>query len=121
MESDATTDLARASQLEQWQEFLQSYSHGDLPANQTPRSPPLPPTIQGQAQSFNFGNSLQAPVCVQSEIDFETASKVREFYARHGFLPPPRGSGESARKQCVEDYDLYSADQVGTLIDIEPI
>jgi hypothetical protein len=111
MQADTTINRDTDLQLKQWQAFLQSYSQGDFPANQTPTSPPVPSVDRGKERPFTFQEYEKAPVYVHSEIDLETASRVREFYARHGFLPPPRGSGESAREQCVEEYDLYSADQ----------
>ena len=112
MEQDITK---RGSQdeLEQWQDFLRAYSQGGFPADQAPWSPPLPTMSTGERdQPFNFDDFERAPVYEHVEIDLETAGRVKDFYARYGFLPPPRGSREPAREQCVEEYDLYSAEQV---------
>jgi hypothetical protein len=104
-------------QLEQWRGFLQSYSQGGFRADQVPWSPPLPCSSSngGAEQAFNFEEFDNAPVYERVEIDLETAGRVRDFYARYGFLPPPRGSKEPEREQCVEEYDLYSADQVSVI------
>lgn len=111
-------------ELEQWKRFLQSYSQGGFRADQAPWSPPLPlpetPSVQADNAStsnpeeyaFNVEDFQRTPVYERVEIDLETARRVRDFYARYGFLPPPRGSREKERERCVEEYDLYSADQV---------
>lgn len=116
-------------ELVQWERFLRSYSQGGFRADQAPCSPPLPlskQTPSGQtdnvdasnpeeAYAFNVKEFQTAPVYDRVEIDLETAKRVRDFYARYGFLPPPRGSREPERERCVEEYDLYSADQVRRL------
>lgn len=115
-----TQDVLRPppDEVEQWQGFLQSYSQGGFRADQAPWSPPLPETPSGQTDNaaeeyaFNVEDFQTAPVYERVEIDLETARRVRDFYARYGFLPPPRGSREPERERCVEEYDLYSADQV---------
>lgn len=109
-------------EIEQWQGFLRSYSQGGFRADQAPWSPPLPETSSGQADNaaaqdyaFHVEDFQTAPIYERVEIDLETARRVRNFYARYGFLPPPRGSREPERERCVEEYDLYSADQVSVL------
>jgi hypothetical protein len=112
-------------ELVQWERFLRSYSQGGFRADQAPWSPPLPlpkQTPSGQSDNaaeeyaFNVEEFQTAPLYERVEIDLETARRVRNFYARYGFLPPPRGSREPERERCVEEYDLYSADQVRRLV-----
>lgn len=118
------TPREKDDHLKQWRTFLQAYSRGGFPADQAPWSPPLPTSSSSHSgteqtpstSAFNTEEYMNAPVYEQLEIDLETASKVRDFYARYGFLPPPRGSGEPAREQCVEEYDLYSVEQVSAVV-----
>jgi len=56
---------------------------------------------------YDFDN----PVYSSVEITPAVASRVRAFYSRYRFLPPPRAPLEFLREQCIQEYDLYSDTQ----------
>lgn len=98
--------------LQKWQEFLTNYSKGEYPADQIPPPPPLITSPLDELSEPCFDDYRRAPVYDSVNIDAESARKVRNFYSKHGFLPPPRSSTESLREQCILEYDLYSDTQV---------
>lgn len=59
-----------------------------------------------------LGSDFDKPVYDSIEIDNHTAWRVREFYKRHSYLPPPRAPLELLREQIIKEYDLYSSEQV---------
>jgi hypothetical protein len=46
------------------------------------------------------------------EISPNVAERVRDFYKKTSFLPPPRAPLEHLREHIILEYDLYSVDQV---------
>lgn len=48
------------------------------------------------------------PVYTSVEITPTVAARVRAFYAKYRFLPPPRAPLEFLREQCIQEYDLHS-------------
>lgn len=59
-----------------------------------------------------IGSDFHLPVYDSIEIGDHTARRVREFYKRHAYLPPPRAPLELLREQAIKEYDLYSSEQV---------
>jgi hypothetical protein len=60
----------------------------------------------------DIGSDFNLPVYDTIEIGNQTARRVREFYKRHAYLPPPRAPLELLREQIIKEYDLYSSEQV---------
>ena len=73
-------------------------------ANGTSRRRGSRQSRQDERLSYDFDN----PVYSSVEITPTVASRVRAFYARYGFLPPPRAPLEFLREQCIQEYDLHS-------------
>jgi hypothetical protein len=60
----------------------------------------------------DMGSDFSRPVYDSIQIGDQTARRVREFYKRHAYLPPPRAPLELLREQIIKEYDLYSSEQV---------
>jgi hypothetical protein len=60
----------------------------------------------------NVGSDFDHPVYESVEITPQIAKRVREFYLRHAYLPPPRAPLEVLREQIIKEYDLYSKEQM---------
>nr|XP_031857890.1 uncharacterized protein CI109_006686 [Kwoniella shandongensis]KAA5524962.1 hypothetical protein CI109_006686 [Kwoniella shandongensis] len=108
--------------LEAWREFLETYANGAIPSDHIPPLPLLsssPSTTTTSESSFHdyeqddtIGSDFDHPIYDCTEISPVTAYRVREFYRRNRFLPPPRAPEENLREQIIQEYDLYSDKQV---------
>lgn len=58
------------------------------------------------------GGDFDHPVYDSVEITPHVAKRVRQFYLRHAYLPPPRAPSEVLREQIIKEYDLYSQEQI---------
>ncbi|KAJ9114246.1 hypothetical protein QFC22_005698 [Naganishia vaughanmartiniae] len=63
----------------------------------------------------DMGTDFDKPVYDQIEITAETARRVRQFYKRQHYLPPPRAPMEILREQIIQEYDLYSPQQIQSI------
>jgi hypothetical protein len=63
----------------------------------------------------DMGTDFDKPVYDQIEITAETARRVRQFYKRQQYLPPPRAPMEILREQIIQEYDLYSPQQIQSI------
>jgi len=61
-------------------------------------------SLSNEELIYDFDN----PVYSSVEITPTVAARVRAFYARYRFLPPPRAPLEFLREQCIQEYDLHS-------------
>lgn len=61
--------------------------------------------------SYDFAN----PVYSSVEISPAVAARVRAFYLKHNFLPPPRAPLEFLREQCIQEHELYSEEQAANV------
>lgn len=68
--------------------------------------------VSGDDLPTDMGSDFHLPVYDSVEISTQTALRVREFYKRHAYLPPPRAPLEVLRDQIIKEYDLYSQKQV---------
>jgi hypothetical protein len=98
--------------IAQWQAFLEAYSQGQSPT----KAPPIGDGFNSSMQTISCPQELQelfdAPVYNSLNISRDVAVRVRDFYQRYGFLPPPREPREELRDQVTQEYDLYSSVQV---------
>lgn len=118
------------SSVSAWLSFLDAYSQGRL-SNAAPPSPPRqqenitdddiedhyssasrPPSL---ASSDDLGCDFDHPVYTSVEITPAVTERVRRFYEKHSFLPPPRAPLEFLREQCITEYDLYSERQTSNV------
>ncbi|KAJ7126107.1 hypothetical protein C8R44DRAFT_120168 [Mycena epipterygia] len=102
--SDREADL----DLEQWTLFLQDYAKG------LERPPPPLLRSASSAPANDKSSSLpsfEVPLYPPGEISPAIARTIAEFYAEHGFLPPPRADEETIRLQTIQEYNLFREDQ----------
>lgn len=60
---------------------------------------------------YDFAN----PVYSSVEISPAVATRVRNFYLKNNFLPPPRAPLEFLREQCIQEYEMYSLEQAANV------
>ena len=93
--------------LSAWFKFLSDYANDKHPPDVIPHPPPVPHGLSKPNNRLDFDYPLYSSVDITREI----AARVREFYAHHGYFPPPRAPLESFREQIIHEYDLYSEQQ----------
>lgn len=120
----SSSPVSEEHSVQAWTAFLQAYANGQLPLDKVPELPPLPtdtiPHINGHGESSaapgrSLSLSFEDPVYSSVSITPDVAIRVRDFYRRHSFLPPPRAPLETLREQIIQEYDLYSDSQVANI------
>lgn len=120
-----SSDRASSNFLEP-KSTLQGGPHLDIPstvvedpspveaASNTTQGPDRPTGADASEDELDpgIGMDFHLPVYDSIEIGNQTARRVREFYKRHAYLPPPRAPLELLREQIIKEYDLYSPEQV---------
>lgn len=81
----------------------ESSKDGDTSCVKAQDDDELPPEV---------GEDFDHPVYESVEITPQIANRVRQFYLRHAYLPPPRAPMEVLREQIINEYDLYSQQQI---------
>lgn len=105
-----STDELNDQSLSEWARFLDDYANGRFSSTAIPKPPTIPPDVQTDAP-VSPSLDIECPLYSSVEITPQIAGRVRDFYAEHSYLPPPRAPLESLREQCILEYDMYSEQQ----------
>jgi hypothetical protein len=104
-----------------WRDFLRSYAAGDCETFTGGIGHPCSPPSRGSLPHLkhlksDYHGELPKPLYESStDIDIDTARKVRAFYEETGFLAPPRSPSELLRIRCAKDYELTRPAQMANI------
>ncbi|KAJ7677133.1 hypothetical protein DFH06DRAFT_1169852 [Mycena polygramma] len=100
LETTAAEDL---NSVAQWTQYLQERA-------------PLPQLRSARSDSPPSFKLVSAPSILPPDVPRNTspttAQTIADFYDQSGFLPPPRADEETLRRQAIQEYHLFRADQL---------
>lgn len=113
---ETSEEAEDSASIAAWQVFLTRYAAGEFEPDSSPPIPPIPHSLV-RPYDPNFTPVpwayANAPLySSSSQVTFEDARAIRNYYCENHYLPPPRSPYENLRHQTINDYDLYSPKQL---------
>ncbi|KAJ9107581.1 hypothetical protein QFC21_001040 [Naganishia friedmannii] len=105
--------------LDEWMAFLKDYAAGRGVTSAD--IPDIPAFLSGQPFDTRRGSvdnhqfASDTPAYDSEHITPDVARRIRDYYIKNKFLPPPRHPLEHLRMAIIQDYDLHHREQVQSI------